>query len=111
VTVDAQQPIALAAGLARHAELTLGDVAEAAVNELRGAARGAGGEVLALDEQRAQAARGGVAQHGGARDAAAHHQQVDAVALCLGESAAALVEAPGGCGHRALPPSRASRGS
>ena len=85
-----RQAVALATRLPRDTQLTLADVAQTAMDELRGAARGAGGEVIALHEQRAQPTTGGVAQHPGAGDAAADHEQVDALALRAGELHRAL---------------------
>ena len=95
IGVHAQQQIALATRLARDREMAVGEIAQAAVHHLRRATRGARREVAALDQQRAQAARRGVAQHAGADDAAADDEHVDAVALGARERRAALGERPG----------------
>src|SRR5205823_8226748 len=60
-------------------------VAQAAVDELAGAAARAGGEVVALDQRDAVAARGGVERHTRAGDPAADHHHVEAIGLECGE--------------------------
>ena len=67
--------------LAHESDLALLEVAHAAVDQFRGAARRARGEVAALDEPGPQAAHRGVAHDARAGDAAAHDEQVEAVAL------------------------------
>ena len=54
------------------------EVAEPAVDQLRGAARGAGGEVARLDEGDAQAAARRLARDARAADPAADHREVEA---------------------------------
>ena len=56
------------------------------MDELRGAARRAGGEVRLLDQRDAVAARRGVERHARAGDPAAHDDEVEAVPLHRGES-------------------------
>jgi len=90
--------IALAARFARHREVALADVAQTAVNQLRGTTRRARRKILALDQQRAQAPCGGVAQNPGSRDAPADHQQIDPGAGRCGEIAGAARERPGPSG-------------
>ncbi len=51
------------------------EIAQAAVDELGRGRRGAGGEVVLLDQQHAQAAAGGVARDAGAVDAAADNRR------------------------------------
>jgi hypothetical protein len=80
---------ALQQGLANEAEVEALEVAQAAVNQLRGAARGARGVVVALEQRHAVAARGGVERHPCAGDAAAHDGQVELVALQGGEGVGA----------------------
>ena len=75
--------LALEQRLADEPEVEVLQVAQAAVDELGGAARRAGGEVRALDEGHAVATRGGVQRHAGARDPAADDDDVE---LLLGES-------------------------
>ena len=77
--------LALQQRLAHQAEVEVLEVAQAAVDQLGGAARGAGGVVLALDQGHAVAARGRVERHAGAGDAAADHHEIEAVPLEGGE--------------------------
>ncbi len=94
VRVQTEQEIPLPTGLPGQAELALRDVAKPAVNQLGGAARGSGGEVTALDEQRSEPAGGRVPENARAGDAAADDQQVDALALGPPESARSLANRP-----------------
>ena len=71
------EALALGEGLVDEADVALLEVAQAAVDELRGLRRGAGGEVVALDERGAQAAGGGVERAADAGDAAADDQDVE----------------------------------
>ena len=73
---DAQQDLALGERLGHQAELVVLEVAQAAVDQLRGGRRGRAGEIVLLDQQHRQAAPRGVARDAGAVDAAADHQQV-----------------------------------
>ena len=77
--VDHQR--ALEQRLAHQPEVEVLQVAEAAVDELRRAAGGAGGVVLALDEGDAVAARGGVQRAAGAGYPAADDDDVEVVGL------------------------------
>ena len=63
--------------LADEAEVEALQVAQAAVDQLAGAAGGAGGEVALLDERHGEAATGGVERDAAARDAAADHEHVE----------------------------------
>ena len=56
----AAQPLALGERLVDEADVALLQVAQAAVDQLRGLRRRARGEVVALDERGAQPAGGGV---------------------------------------------------
>ena len=73
----AQQDFALGQRLAHQAEGAVLEIAQAAVDQLGGGRRGAGGEIVLLDEQHAQAAAGGVAGDAGAVDAAADDGEVE----------------------------------
>ena len=75
------QQLALQQRLADEAEVEVPQVAEAAVDHLRGAARGAGGEVVALDQGHRVAAGGGVEGDPGAGHPAADHDDVEALLL------------------------------
>ena len=89
----AQQDGALLRGLPRDGRMAARQVAQAAVRELRAPAAGALGEIPALDERDAQAARGGVQGDAGAGDAAADDEDVDDTAL---RELAELTQAPVG---------------
>ena len=73
----AQQHLALVERLAHQAERAVLEIAQAAVDQLGRGRRGAGGEVVLLDQQHAQAAAGGVARDPGAVDAAADDGEVE----------------------------------
>ena len=79
-----EQTLALRQVLVHEAELTLLEVAEAAVHHLRRLGRGARGEVGLFDERRAQAAAGGVQRHARSGDPPAHDEDVE---LLVRESA------------------------
>jgi hypothetical protein len=72
---------ALEQRLAHQAEVEVLQVAQAAVDQLGGTARGAGGEVGALDQGHAVAARGGVERDAGPGDATADDGEVERVPL------------------------------
>ena len=76
----AEQRAPLAARLEHEAEVAVLEVAHAAVDEPRRAARGAAREVVALDERDAEAAERGVARDAGAGDPAADDEEVDVIA-------------------------------
>jgi hypothetical protein len=84
---EAEEPGALDAGLEDEGEVAVLEVADAAVDEAGGAAGGAGGEVLALDEGDAEAAEGGIASDTTARHTTADDEEVEALG---GESEQAL---------------------
>ena len=69
--------LALEQRLAHEPEVEVLQVAQAAVDELARARRGAGGVVGLLDQRDRVAARGGVERDAGAGDAAADHQHVE----------------------------------
>ena len=73
--VDEQ--LALQQRLAHQSQVEVLQVTEAAVDHLRGAARGADGVVVALQQGDRVAARGGVQGHPGAGDAAADHDDLE----------------------------------
>ena len=73
---DAQQRLALVERLAHQAEGAVLQIAQAAMNELGGGRRGAGTEVVHLDQQHPHAAAGGVAGEPGSVDAAADNGEV-----------------------------------
>ena len=85
-----EQALALGQVLVDEEELLLLQVAQAAVDELRRLRRRARREVVALDEGRAQAARGGVEGHAGAGDAAADHEDVELLVAQAGERRVAV---------------------
>ena len=89
---QAAQALALAHRLEHQADVALLEVAQPPVNQLRGAARGAGGEVGALDERGLEATQDGVAGDAGAVDAATDDQHVEGLAAEAGEDLAALGE-------------------
>ena len=72
----AQQHLALDQRLAHQAEPAVLEIAQAAVDQLGGGRRGAGGEIVLLDQQHAQPAAGGVARDAGAVDAAADDGEI-----------------------------------
>jgi hypothetical protein len=82
---ELDQQGALQQRLAHEPEVEVLEVAQAAVDQLRRAARGAGREVGPLHERDAVAARGRVERHPGARDAPADHDQVERVPFECGE--------------------------
>ncbi len=84
--------LALEQRLAHEREIEVLQVAESAMNELAGAARGPRGEVGALHERHAEPARGGVERHPRAGDAPADHDEIEFV---LGEGRQGL----GACDH------------
>ena len=100
--------LALEQRLAHEAQVEVLQVAQAAVDELARAARGAGGVVGLLDERDRVAARGRVERDAGAGDPAAHDDHVEALGAQRGDGVGAgdhpgiLAKAP-----RAPPPARA----
>ena len=72
-----EQPLALGQGLGDEPELPLVEVPQAAVDQLGRLRRRPRGEVVALDQGRAQSPGGGVEGHARAGDAPADHQDVE----------------------------------
>ena len=77
------------AGFVDEADAALGEIAETSVEESGGAAAGAEGKVVAVDEGNAESAHGGIACDAGADDSAAGDEDVP---VGLGE----VVEGGGG---------------
>ena len=84
------------------AEVSVLQVAEAAVDQLRGAAGGLASEVAGLDERDVQAPQRGVACGRRAGGPAAHHQQVERLRSGKRRSAASRRVGAGG-GRRVIP--------
>ena len=82
--------LALEQRLAHEPEVEVLQVAQAPVDELARAAGGSRGEVGALEQRHAVAARGRVQRHAGAGDAAADDDHVELVLREGRESLAAL---------------------
>ena len=78
---DAEDLLALEGGLAHESDVAHCEVAKAAVDQLRGATRGAGGEVLRLEQGHREPALRGVPRDPGAGDAAPDHDAIEALAL------------------------------
>ena len=74
-----ERALAFVERLVDEPDLTLLEVAQAAVHELGALRARARGEVVALDQRGAQAPGGGVERHPGAGDAATDHQDVEAL--------------------------------
>ena len=72
-----QQDFALDQRLAHQPEPAVLEIAQAAVDQLGGGRRGAGREVVLLDQQHAKTAAGGVAGDAGAVDAAADDGEIE----------------------------------
>ena len=85
---DLHQDAALDGALVGDADLAVGEVAQAAVDQLGGPARRAEGEVVGVDGERGQSAGGGVEGDAGAGDAEADDEHVDVVGE-VGEAVAA----------------------
>jgi hypothetical protein len=94
---ELEEAVALDAGLEDEAEVAVLEVADAAVDEAGGAAGGAAGEVLALDEGDAQAAQGGISGDATAGDAAADDEDIE---VLRGEGEQPLGARSGGLGRR-----------
>src|SRR5918998_5782912 len=76
---------ALEQSLAHQAQVEVLEVAQTAVDQLRGAARGARREVSLLEKGDAVAARGGVERHARAGDPTADDDQVEGLAFECGQ--------------------------
>ncbi len=73
---------ALAQRLAHEGEIELLEIPEPAMDQLRGSARGSGGEVAFLDEAYTQPTRRGIESDPGPGDTAADHHEVEGLGLC-----------------------------
>src|SRR5207247_11108327 len=82
---EALQALALAHRLEHQAHVPLLEVAEPAMNQLGGPARGARGEVAALDERHPEPAHRRVARDAGAVAPAAHPEDIERLAAECGE--------------------------
>ena len=83
----AQQDLALGKRLVHQTDGAMFEVAQAAMDQLGGGRGGAGGEVVLLDQQHAQAAAGGIARQPYTVDAAADDREVvvgHSLLICLG---------------------------
>jgi hypothetical protein len=76
VRSDGKEHASLAIGLPHEAQVSLLEVAEAAMNQPAGTGAGAGAEIRLLHEHRSQATHRGVAGYPGTRNAAANDQQI-----------------------------------
>ena len=76
VSGHAQQNLALGERLGDQAELELLEIAQPAMDQLRGRRRGRRRQIAALDQQHREPAAGSIAGDAGAIDAAADDQQV-----------------------------------
>lgn len=79
------EEIAFAAGFGDEGELTMFEIAEAAVDEFAGTTGSAGGEVGLLDQGDAKTTERGVTRDAGAENTAANDQQVKRGAGQLGK--------------------------
>ena len=77
----AEKVSALAEGFADQPEFRVLQVAQASVDNPGGAARGAGGKIVLLDEQGSAAGSGALAGNGDAIDATADHDDREALAF------------------------------
>ena len=98
---DPDERRALGERLPDQAESELLQVAQAAMDELGRAAARAHGQVVALDERGAQAARGRVQQGADTRDAATHDEHVEPVMAERIDGGCASRERVGGGGDLA----------
>jgi hypothetical protein len=85
---DLHEQPALVMSLADEANIPEPEIAEAAVDELRGSARGARTEVAAIDERDSEARTRCLGCDSGADDAASDHEQVEGL---LSEPVAGLL--------------------
>ena len=74
---ETQEPFAFGQRLAHQLDRAMFEIAQPAVDQLGGGRRGAGGEVVLLDQQHAQAPPGSVARDAGSVDAAADDGEVE----------------------------------
>ena len=80
----AQQSLTLAQRLANQPYIAMLQVLQSAMNDARGAAGNARGEVLLLDKQSVLAHASTLPRHGDAIDAAANHHDMEALAVQAG---------------------------
>jgi hypothetical protein len=97
---DAVEDLALKRHGADRGDVAEREVAQASVDELRGAARCARGEVARLEQGHAQAAASSFAGDAGACDASTDHDQVEALGLEPRDTGFALAAAQRGRRHR-----------
>ncbi len=93
---DLHQDAALDGTLVGDVQLTLGQVAQSAVHQLRAPPAGAERHVLGIDGHHVEPAGGGVERNTGAGDAEPDHQHVGG----LGDVGEADLDLPGGHGRR-----------
>jgi len=82
---DGVDRLALTGRLANQGEVALGKVSQPTMDQLGGAAGGARGKVLRLDQRHREAPHRRVPGHAGAGDAAADHDHVEGLPLQPGE--------------------------
>jgi hypothetical protein len=82
---EPKQMASLGAGLEDEVELSVLEIANAAVNQARGSARRAAREIVLLDERHGEAAQCCVARNAASRDAAADDEKVEPMARQLRE--------------------------
>ena len=80
VRSDPLENVPFPARLEDETKIMLLEVAEPAMDQLGGTARGSTGKVRLLDERHAQTPKGRVARHAGSKNAAANDQQVKILA-------------------------------
>jgi hypothetical protein len=90
---DAVEDLALKRRGADRGDVAEREVAQPPVNELRGTARGARGEVTRLEQGHAQATASSFAGDAGACDAPTDHDQVEALGLEPRDAGLALAAA------------------
>jgi hypothetical protein len=87
---DMPQPLALAQRMIDEAQLPLGQVAEATVDQLGGARGGGAGEIATLHERDAQPPHRRIARDCGAIDPAADYSDVEMLGAQPGDAALAV---------------------
>ncbi len=105
---ELEQPPALAARLEDEVQIAVLQVAHAAVDEARRAARSPRREVLALDQRDREAPPGGVPRDARARDPAADDQEVEPAVAEFGDALGAAWDGGSAHGDR-LPPGPLAR--
>lgn len=94
---DLRQYAPLVMRLSYEADVAEAEVAQPAMDELRGCARGAASEVACLHERDSESGARGMGRDPGADDAAAHDEQVETALGELGERPSCRL------GHRVEP--------